>query len=85
MEEIFRTGLNGYLDVLGITRILLCGLALDYYVHYSAIDGKNLEFDIIVTFDLSKAVGEPAGHLNNALNHMEQKGIQFINSENIRI
>ncbi len=83
-DKVLRTGLNGYLEVLGINRILLCGLALDYCVYYSAIDGKNLGFDIIVVLDLSKAVDEPFGHLEKALKHMEQKGIQFINSENIR-
>ena len=78
-----HTGLAGYLKELGKKRIFLCGLALDYCVYYSAMDGRDLGFDAVVVFDLTKAIDSPPGHLSNALNTMIQKGVQFTRSENI--
>jgi nicotinamidase/pyrazinamidase len=77
------TGLSGLLNTLGIKRVFLCGLALDYCVFYSAIDGRNLGFDVVVPIDLSKAIDSPPGHLSNALQKMRDEGVQFVKSNNI--
>ncbi|WP_455277928.1 bifunctional nicotinamidase/pyrazinamidase [[Eubacterium] cellulosolvens] len=77
------TGLSGLLNTLGIKRAFLCGLALDYCVYYSAIDGRNLGFDVVVPIDLSKAIDSPPGHLSNALQKMIDEGVQFVKSDNI--
>lgn len=78
-----HTGLSGFLDTLGIKRVFLCGLALDYCVYYSAIDGRNLGFDVVLPIDLSKAIDSPPGHLSNALQTMIDEGVQFVKSNNI--
>ena len=78
-----HTGLSGYLKALGKKRIFLCGLALDYCVYYSTKDGRNLGFEIVVPFDISKAINSPRGHLSNALDTMVKIGIKFIKSENV--
>jgi len=79
------TGASGYLKTLGRTRIFICGLALDYCVHYSAKDGRNLGFEIVIPVDLSKAIGSPKDHLSNALDLMVKKGVRFVKSENIAV
>ena len=43
----------------GISRLFLCGLAYDFCVRYSALDGKALGFEILVIEDASKAVNLP--------------------------
>ncbi|MDE3104279.1 MAG: bifunctional nicotinamidase/pyrazinamidase [Acidobacteriota bacterium] len=53
------TGLAGYLRERGIRRLYLCGLALDFCVRYSALDGKALGFDTAVMEDATRAVGLP--------------------------
>jgi len=78
-----HTGLSGYLKSLGKKRIFLCGLALDYCVYYSAIDGRDLGFEVVVPIDLTKAIDSPPGHLLNALSLMRERRVQFIKSENI--
>ena len=78
-----HTGLAGYLKELGKKRIFLCGLALDYCVYYSAMDGRDLGFEAVVVIDLTKAIDSPPGHLSNALSNMIEKGVQFTRSENI--
>ena len=79
-----HTGLAGYLSTLGTRRIFLCGLALDYCVYHSAIDGKNLGFDVVVPLDLTKAIDWPPNHFSDALSVMVENGVQFIRSSNIR-
>ncbi len=53
------TGLAGYLRERGLTRLFLCGLAYDFCVRFSAVDGKHLGFDTIVLEALTRAVALP--------------------------
>lgn len=53
------TGLAGYLRERSLTRLFLCGLAYDFCVGFSAIDGANLGFECHVLEDLSRAVSLP--------------------------
>ena len=72
------TGLEGYLRKKEITQLYMCGLAFDFCVFYSALDGINLGFDVFVFQDLTKAI-----NLNNseklARKTMIEKGIKLIN------
>ncbi len=58
MENDHRTGtgLAGYLRERGITRIFLCGLAWDYCVGFSALDGVALGFDVVVVTDAVRGI-----------------------------
>ena len=71
------TGLEGYLIKKEIRQLYLCGLAFDYCVFYSALDGIKLGFDVFVFQDLTKAID-----LNNskeiAKETMTDKGIKLI-------
>ncbi len=42
------TGLQGILNNLGIKRVFICGLALDFCVNYTAIDATKLGYESIV-------------------------------------
>lgn len=53
------TGLAGYLRERNLTRLFLCGLAYDFCVGFSAIDGAKLGFECLVLEDLSRAVALP--------------------------
>jgi nicotinamidase/pyrazinamidase len=59
-DHITPTGLAGYLRERGLTRIFLAGLAYDFCVGFSAIDGAQLGFECLVLEDLSRAVDLPA-------------------------
>jgi len=51
------TGLASYLRERGIKRLFLCGLAYDFCVRFSAIDGTAAGFECIVIEDATRAVG----------------------------
>ena len=80
-----HTGLSGYLKTLGKKRVFLCGLALDYCVYYSAEDGRDLGFEVVLPIDLTRAIDSPPGHLSKALDVMVEKQVQFVRSSDILI
>ncbi len=50
------TGLAGYLRERGIGRLFIAGLAYDFCVRFSAVDGTSLGFETIVIEDACRAV-----------------------------
>jgi nicotinamidase/pyrazinamidase len=50
------TGLDGYLKARGFTRVVLCGLALDYCVAWSALDARRAGFDVAVALAATAAI-----------------------------
>lgn len=54
------TGLAGYLRERGLKRLFFVGLAYDFCVGFSALDGVALGFECLVLEDLSRAVNLPA-------------------------
>lgn len=58
-DHLTPTGLAGYLRERNLTRLFLCGLAYDFCVRYSAIDGRDLGFETIVIEDATRPVNLP--------------------------
>ena len=56
-DHITRTGLTGYLRERGLGRIFLAGLAYDFCVRHSAIDGMRAGFETYVVEDACKSMG----------------------------
>jgi nicotinamidase/pyrazinamidase len=50
------TGLDGWLRSRGVQRVLLCGLAYDFCVAYSALDAARLGFETAVVEDACAAI-----------------------------
>ena len=55
-DRMTRTGLDGYLKARGFTRLVICGLALDYCVAWSAIDARQAGFDVAVVVEATAAI-----------------------------
>ena len=69
-----RTGLSGYLRERGIGRVVLCGLATDYCVAWSALDARAAGFEAVVVADATRAIDRD-GSLAAAWARMESAGI----------
>lgn len=80
-----ETGLRGYLNNLKVNRIFLCGLALDYCVYYTAIDGIEFGFDVNIIIDATKGIDDPEGSISNALEDMENKGVKFTKTDSFNL
>jgi nicotinamidase/pyrazinamidase len=56
-----ETGLSGYLRTRGISRAIICGLALDVCVTWTALDAVEMGFEAIVIEDLCRPVSAHGG------------------------
>lgn len=77
------TGLLGYLRERGLTRVFLTGLAEDYCVHWSAIDGRKHGLEVVVVEDGTRAI-DLQGSLAKARAAMAAVGVQRCFADDIR-
>ena len=70
------TGLAGYLRERGLRRLFLAGLATDYCVHYSALDGRREGFEVVVLLDACRGL-DTQGSLARALSAMRAAGVEI--------
>ncbi|MBA3700253.1 MAG: bifunctional nicotinamidase/pyrazinamidase [Planctomycetes bacterium] len=75
------TGLGDWLKAMGVTEVLICGLATDYCVKATAIDAAGLGFTTRLMLDGCRGVGMQANHIPDALAAMQAAGVQIINGK----
>ena len=75
-DRMTRTGLDGYLKARGITSLVLCGLALDYCVAWSALDARQAGFDVTVMVDATAAI-DLEGSRKKMLAEMRHAGVKL--------
>lgn len=76
------TGLGGYLRERGLRHIYVCGLATDFCVAYSAVDGRREGFDVTVVEDACRGI-DLDGSLDRALQAMREEGVDFLRSSDL--
>ncbi len=74
------TGLAGYLRERGLRRLFLAGLATDFCVAWSALDGRAAGFEIYVIEDGCRAI-DTQGSLDMAWRAMHEAGVQRLGSD----
>jgi nicotinamidase/pyrazinamidase len=71
------TGLAGYLKERGFDRITLCGLATDFCVFYSAMDGREAGFAISIVTAACRGI-DVDGSLSHAMRSMKESGVTLL-------
>lgn len=74
------TDLGRRLSERHICRLFVCGLATDYCVKATAIDGLERGFEVLLIEDLCRAVDVPSGSGAAAIEEMRHEGVQTIAS-----
>ncbi|MDP2043056.1 MAG: bifunctional nicotinamidase/pyrazinamidase [Algoriphagus sp.] len=77
------TGLGDFLKSIGIRRVFVCGLALDYCVKFTALDSKSLGFETFLISDATRAVNLRPEDGNLAIAEMEAAGITVLTSNQL--
>ena len=75
------TGMGAYLKGRGITHIYVTGLAADYCVNFTALDGLELGFESTIITNATRAI-DPE-NLKKVLKNFKEKGGSEIRSEEI--
>ena len=71
------TGLAGYLRERGFERLTLCGLATDFCVFFSAIDGREAGFEVTVVANACRGI-DVDGSLSRAMRSMSEAGVTLL-------
>ncbi len=77
------TGLEGLLRSLGVTRVLVCGLATDYCVKSTALDARKAGFDVTVVEDAVMGIDAKPGDIQAAFGEMRLAGCDFMTTANL--
>lgn len=78
-DEETTTGLTGYLRERNINTLYVVGLATDFCVKWSVVDGIEEGFNIYVVEDAVKGI-DIEGSVDQAWNQMLEKGAQKVSS-----
>lgn len=76
------TGLAGYLRERGIDTLYVCGLATDFCVKWSVLDGLKEGFDVTVIEDAVKGI-DMEGSVAAAWEEMEEAGAERVTSDDL--
>jgi len=76
--ETTPTELEGLLRDAGATRVVVCGLATDYCVNSTALDGIREGFRVRVLFDAIRAVDLKQGDGERAIAEVERAGGEIV-------
>lgn len=74
------TGLESYLRERGVDRVVVCGLATDYCVKFTALDALHLGFGVTLVRDATRGVGLHQGDVDKALRDVEAAGGKVVNA-----
>ena len=72
-----RTGLAGYLRERGFERVTLCGLATDFCVLFSAMDGREAGFAVSVVTSACRGI-DVEGSFARAMRSMNDAGVALL-------
>ena len=73
-DRLTPTGLAGYLRERGLERITMCGLATDFCVAFSAIDGREAGFEVTVVTGACRGI-DIDGSVVRAMRSMSEAGV----------
>jgi len=81
-DQETATGLTGYLKQRGITDLYAVGLATDFCVKWSILDGIDEGFTMHIVEDAVKGI-DLNGSLDEAWDEMKKKGVNITQSKDI--
>ncbi len=76
------TGLAGYLRDRKMRRLYVCGLATDFCVAWTALDGRGAGFEVSVIEDACRAI-DLQGSCAKAWNDMQGAGVRRLQSKDV--
>jgi nicotinamidase/pyrazinamidase len=86
-DHITPTGLDGWLRQRGFRQLVLCGLATDFCVAWSAEDAARLGYDVTIVDDACRAIALPTTQgrttMDEARDRLTTLGVRFIDSKEL--
>lgn len=77
------TGLAEYLRAQKVSDIYIAGLATDYCVKFTALDGRTLGLNVFVIEDACRGVNLAPGDSATAIDQMRSAGVNIVTSDDL--
>jgi nicotinamidase/pyrazinamidase len=77
------TGLGDWLRARGVGDVYVCGLATDYCVKFTALDARQLGFNVWLIEDACRGVNLKPGDSADAIAEMRSAGVRVVRSEDV--
>ncbi len=74
------TGLGDWLKTLGVADVVICGIATDYCVKFSALDARELGLKVTLIEDACRGVDLNPGDVKRAVEEMRAAGVRVAQS-----
>lgn len=74
------TGLSSFLKSEGVDEIFVCGLATDYCVKFTVLDGMEEGFKVRLIADATRAVNLHPDDYEKSIKEMGEKGTEIVSS-----
>jgi nicotinamidase/pyrazinamidase len=88
-DRVTATGLDGWLRQRGFQNLVLCGLATDFCVAWSAEDAARLGYTVTIVEDACRAIALPVGRNRTTMDEARERltalGVLFITSQDLVI
>jgi nicotinamidase/pyrazinamidase len=86
-DHVTTTGLDGWLRQRGFRHLVLCGLATDFCVAWSAEDAARLGYAVTIVEDACRAIALPTSPgrttMDEARDRLVALGVRFITSQDL--
>lgn len=79
------TNLTRQLLDVGVTNLIICGLATDYCVRATALDGMVAGFNVAVATDLTRAINAKPGDGDHTIDELRDSGIEITTLADIKM
>lgn len=77
------TGMGEWLKEQGVDHVFVLGLATDYCVKFTALDARQLGFEVTLVADGCRAVELAPGDSDKAIDEMRAAGVHVAHSSNV--
>lgn len=77
------TGLSAYLKNAGVSELFICGLATDYCVKFTVLDGLSEGFEVNLITDATRAVNINEGDFDAAVEEMKTAGAKIVQAKDL--
>ena len=81
-DQTTVTGLHGYLQARGIEELYVGGLATDFCVKWTALDGRKLGYKVNLITDAVRGI-DIEGSVEKAMHEMKEAGVNMLTSSEV--
>ncbi|KNC86846.1 hypothetical protein SARC_01039, partial [Sphaeroforma arctica JP610] len=82
-QEHNDTGLDLYLKSANTQSVVVCGLATDFCVCYTALDARKLGYKVYLVLEACRGIDSPPGYVDKEVQKMVDAGVEIVTTQQV--